>query len=62
MKNNLIEKIHNLFTPQSSPIIKENTFIVWEPCSKSHSEVVPGFCKYLLIWAITFQLLFIRTE
>lgn len=51
MKNspkNLIEKIHNLFTPQSSPIIRENTFIVWEPCSKSHSEVVPGFCKYLL--------------
>ncbi len=31
-----------------TPIIKENTFIVWEPCSKSHSEVVPGFCKYLL--------------
>ena len=31
-----------------TPIIKENTFIVWEPCSKSHSEVVPGYCKYLL--------------
>ena len=31
-----------------SPIIKENTFIVWEPCSKSHAEVVPGFTKYLL--------------
>ena len=30
------------------PIIQNNTFIVWEPCSKSHSEVVPGFCKYLL--------------
>ena len=30
------------------PIIKNNTFIVWEPCSKSHSEVVPGYCKYLL--------------
>ena len=30
------------------PVIKSNTFIVWEPCSKSHSEVVPGFCKYLL--------------
>lgn len=25
-----------------------NTFIVWEPCSKSHSEVVPGYAKYLL--------------
>lgn len=31
-----------------SPIIKENTFLVWEPCSKSHSEVVPGYVKYLL--------------
>ncbi|MCI1273679.1 MAG: hypothetical protein LKG27_04500 [Clostridiaceae bacterium] len=26
----------------------ENTFIVAELCSKSHSEIVPGFCKYLL--------------
>ena len=31
-----------------TPIIKENTFIVWEPCSKNHSEVVPGYVKYLL--------------
>lgn len=30
------------------PIVKNNTFIVWEPCSKSHSEVVPGYAKYLL--------------
>ena len=30
------------------PIIKDNTFIVWEPCSKSHSEVVPGYVKYLV--------------
>ena len=30
------------------PIIKNNTFIVWEPCSQSHSEVVPGYVKYLL--------------
>ena len=35
----------NLF-PLKTPIIKDNTFIVWEPCSKSHSEVVPGFVKY----------------
>lgn len=32
--------------PLKTPIIKDNTFIVWEPCSKSHSEVVPGFVKY----------------
>ncbi|MBR2625444.1 MAG: glycosyltransferase [Lentisphaeria bacterium] len=25
-----------------------NTFMVWEPCSQSHSEVVPGYVKYLL--------------
>lgn len=31
-----------------TPEIKDNTFIVWEPCSKSHAEVVPGFVKYLL--------------
>ena len=31
-----------------TPEIKENTFIVWEPCSENHSEVVPGFCRYLL--------------
>lgn len=36
-----------LFEPKK-PIIKNNTFIVWEPCSKSHSEVVPGYVKYLL--------------
>ena len=34
--------------PLKTPIIKENTFIVWEPCSKSHSEVVPGFVKYFV--------------
>lgn len=28
--------------------IKNNTFFIWEPCSKSHSEVVPGYAKYLL--------------
>ena len=34
----------------SRPVIKtdENTFVVWEPCSQSHSEVVPGYAKYLL--------------
>lgn len=28
--------------------IEKNTFLVWEPCSMSHSEVVPGYAKYLL--------------
>lgn len=35
----------NLF-PLKTPVIKDNTFIVWEPCSKSHAEVVPGYVKY----------------
>ena len=35
------------FEPKT-PKIKNNTFIVWEPCLKSHSEVVPGYVKYLL--------------
>lgn len=39
--------IKPLFEPKK-PIIKDNTFIVWEPCSQSHSEVVPGYVKYLL--------------
>ncbi len=39
--------IKPIFEPKQ-PIIKSNTFIVWEPCSKSHSEVVPGYVKYLV--------------
>jgi hypothetical protein len=35
-------------TQLKTPVIKENTFIVWEPCSKSHAEVVPGFVKYFV--------------
>lgn len=26
----------------------DNTFVVWEPCSGSHGEVLPGFVHYLL--------------
>ena len=36
------------FSLYKKPIIKDNTFFVWEPCGKSHAEVVPGFVKYLL--------------
>ena len=36
------------FEKIKTPVIKENTFLVWEPCSVSHSEVVPGYVKYLL--------------
>src|SRR6267142_1235299 len=30
------------------PSISRDTFIVWEPCTRSHAEVVPGYVKYLL--------------
>lgn len=31
-----------------APSIAQDTFLVWEPCSHSHAEVVPGYVKYLL--------------
>lgn len=34
--------------PAAPPACRPNTFIVWEPCTYSHAEVVPGFVKYLL--------------
>ena len=37
-----------LKNPVISPIIGDNTFLLWEPCSRNHAEVVPGFTKYLL--------------
>lgn len=35
-------------TRYKRPVIRENTFLIWEPCSYSHAEVVPGYAKYLL--------------
>ncbi|MEM8730660.1 MAG: hypothetical protein AAGF79_12145 [Pseudomonadota bacterium] len=29
------------------PEVTPETFVLWEPCSKSHGEVVPGFARYL---------------
>lgn len=43
----VLKKLKNLFCCKK-PIIKENTFLIWEPCSHSHAEIVPGFTKYLL--------------
>jgi hypothetical protein len=34
--------------PYALPETDRNTFLVWEPCSRNHAEVVPGFTKYLL--------------
>lgn len=44
----LLDKFKNAFAKNKSPIIKDNTFIIWEPCSSSHAEIVPGYAKYLL--------------
>ena len=32
----------------SVPLIDKNTAILWEPCSRNHGEVVPGYAKILL--------------
>ncbi|MBR7127065.1 MAG: hypothetical protein IKD09_00585 [Lentisphaeria bacterium] len=50
MEEKLLQKIISFFKcfGVKTPVIKKNTFIVWEPCSKSHAEVVPGYVKYLL--------------
>ncbi len=45
--SNFLNFIKDIFK-EKKPIIKEKTFLVWEPCSKSHAEVVPGYAKYLL--------------
>lgn len=36
----------NIFNKK--PKYDANTFFVWEPCSKSHGIIVPGYAKYLL--------------
>ena len=33
---------------KTRPLMKDNTFLLWEPCSMNHAEVVPGFTQYLL--------------
>lgn len=38
--------LHRLFPPV--PSIDGDTFILWEPCSKSHGEIIPGYASYLL--------------
>ena len=43
-----LDWLKNLFFGASEPFSDADTFFVWEPCSKSHSEVVPGYAKYLL--------------
>lgn len=45
----IARKINTLFLRNNpSPYCEPNTFFVWEPCTHSHAEVVPGYCKILL--------------
>lgn len=37
-----------LFARPEPPQVGPDTFLVWEPCTHSHAEVVPGFARYLL--------------
>lgn len=43
----LRQKIVAAFAPEW-PEIDANTAILWEPCSKSHGEIVPGYAQILL--------------
>lgn len=43
----ILKKIIAFFR-YKKPIVKNNTFLIWEPCSINHAEVVPGFAKYLI--------------
>jgi hypothetical protein len=36
------------FDRAPGPQATDNTFFLWEPCSHSHAEVVPGYAHYLL--------------
>jgi hypothetical protein len=43
------QRFLNLLSGKTAkPYYNENTFFLWEPCSRSHAEVVPGYCKLLL--------------
>jgi hypothetical protein len=37
-----------LRTSPPPPDIDDRTFVIWEPCSNSHGEIVPGYATYLL--------------
>ena len=38
--------LRDLLPARHWPEIGENTFVLWEPCSASHGEIVPGYTKY----------------
>lgn len=44
----MYQLLRDLIGGVEPPTLTANTFIVWEPCTHSHAEVVPGYTKYLL--------------
>jgi hypothetical protein len=44
----MLSWLRNLLRRAAPPSFTPNTFIVWEPCTHSHAEVVPGYVKYLV--------------
>lgn len=47
MLKTLVQSAIARFFPQF-PKLDEDTFVLWEPCSKNHGEIIPGYAKYLL--------------
>lgn len=43
-----IGRFFNSLLPAKAPPIDKDTFVLWEPCSRSHGEIVPGYTRYLL--------------
>ena len=43
--SSIVDGVKRLFAPW--PEVGPGTFVLWEPCSKSHGEVVPGYARYL---------------
>ena len=44
----ITDRLTALITKSARPFCDDRTFYLWEPCSKSHSEVLPGYARYLL--------------
>lgn len=44
----MIDRLRSLFQRRRTPVVTPDTIFVWEPCSHSHAEVVPGYCKLII--------------
>jgi hypothetical protein len=48
LRSRIKYSLNGLLSRSTEPRVTDNTFFVWEPCSHSHAEVVPGYVHYLL--------------